>query len=71
MEMVKIKMKIQDHEEMFELAVTDIGRRDMYFHWTQLVDISQPQNGMAGKYHKVLPLSQRMLQTIKCKQTRR
>ena len=29
-EMVKIKMKIQDHEETFELAVTDIGRRDIF-----------------------------------------
>ena len=29
-EMVKIKMKINDHEEIFELAVTDIGRRDIF-----------------------------------------
>ena len=29
-EMVKIKMKINNHEEIFELAVTDIGRRDIF-----------------------------------------
>ena len=29
-EMVKIKMRINDHEEIFELAVTDIGRRDIF-----------------------------------------
>ena len=28
--MVKIKMKIHDHKEIFELAVTDIGRRDIF-----------------------------------------
>ena len=29
-EMVRIKMVIQDHEEVLELAVTDIGRRDIF-----------------------------------------
>ena len=29
-EMVKIKMKINNHEEIFELAVTNIGRRDIF-----------------------------------------
>ena len=29
-EMVKIRMKINNHKEVFELAVTDIGRRDIF-----------------------------------------
>ena len=36
-EMVKIKMKIQDHEELFELAVTDIGRRDIFISHNWLI----------------------------------
>ena len=36
-EMVKIKMKIQDHKEIFELAVTDIGRRDIFIRHDWLI----------------------------------
>ena len=36
-EMVKIKMKIQEHEEIFELAVTDIGRRDIFIRHDWLI----------------------------------
>ena len=37
MEMVKIKMKIQDHEEIFELAVTNRGRRDIFIRHNWLI----------------------------------
>ena len=36
-EMVKITMKINDHKEIFELAVTDIGRRDIFIGQSTII----------------------------------
>ena len=36
-EMVKVKMKMNNHKEIFELAVTDIGRRDIFISHNWLI----------------------------------